>query len=155
MSELKPCPFCGSIPEVYDSETDDIREEDAHWVSVCCRKCGAEPFRHIYSDNVNEDTKQAYRDKCISKWNTRTRTERNGLNQEGGFMNSNELDGKMVDQIIFPNGEVLSVNEEMRLRYHYEFHGEYDDAWVIQVDNVGNETARHNVKFIESIIWSN
>jgi Lar family restriction alleviation protein len=71
MSELKPCPFCGSIPEVYDSETDDIREEDVHWVSVCC-KCGAEPFRHIYSDNVNEDTKQAYRDKCISKWNTRT-----------------------------------------------------------------------------------
>ena len=75
MSELKPCPFCGSIPEVYDSETDDIREEDAHWVSVCCRKCGAEPFRHIYSDNVNEDTKQAYRDKCISKWNTRTRAD--------------------------------------------------------------------------------
>ena len=69
-------------------------------------------------------------------------------------MNSSELDGKMVDQIIFPNGEVLSVNEEMRLRYHYEFHGEYDDAWVIQVDNDGNEIARHNVKFIESIIWS-
>jgi len=70
-------------------------------------------------------------------------------------MKSSELDGKMVDQIIFPNGDVLSVNEEMRLSYHYEFHGEYDDAWVIQIDNVGNETARHNVKFIESIIWSN
>jgi hypothetical protein len=70
-------------------------------------------------------------------------------------MKSSELDGKRVDQIMFTNGEVLSVSEEISMHYHYEFHGEYDDAWVIQVDNVGNETARHNVKFIESIIWSN
>jgi hypothetical protein len=65
-------------------------------------------------------------------------------------MNSSELDGRVVSGIVFPNGE---ERFGPGMVYHYEYHGEYDDAWVIVTEG-GVEAYRHNVKYLSSIVWA-
>lgn len=66
-------------------------------------------------------------------------------------MNST-LDGKQIDLISFPNGDCCRAINGSTLVYHYEYHGEYADAWVISIVE-GKEIVRYNAKFIESIVW--
>ena len=41
----------------------------------------------------------------------------------------------------------------LALMLTYAYHGEYYDAWVIQLDQDGNEKRRFNTKFIREIEW--
>lgn len=40
-----------------------------------------------------------------------------------------------------------------QMRYHQQNHGDHESAWVLEFDLVGREVARHNVRFLETIIW--
>lgn len=42
MSELKPCPFCGKMPEMRFRRKSETRDEIAGWFSVLCVECGTE-----------------------------------------------------------------------------------------------------------------
>lgn len=54
----KPCPFCGTIPAMYEKE--EMRIYFFH--TICCKKCGA---------NIQDSDKS----KVIEKWNRRYNDE--------------------------------------------------------------------------------
>lgn len=62
MDDLKPCPFCGCVAEVY-SATCRVPEEDgvsdAHWV-VDCRNCNGNVELHLSPEEA------------VAAWNTRS-----------------------------------------------------------------------------------
>jgi len=62
--------------------------------------------------------------------------------------------GMKVKAIYFPKGDRIFASEQETLETYSEHHGEYDLDWVIALRD-GKETARHNIKFIESIVWLN
>uniref|UniRef100_A0A6H1ZA13 Uncharacterized protein n=1 Tax=viral metagenome TaxID=1070528 RepID=A0A6H1ZA13_9ZZZZ len=66
---------------------------------------------------------------------------KNGLFAKSIWLPGNE--GR-ADGVIAKNGLILETLNE--------FHGEYDIDWIIQKEN-GVEVARHNTKYIETIIW--
>lgn len=70
------------------------------------------------------------------------------------------LQDKPVGSIRFGNqlpmeDPVIQSNLGMRgqMRYHEQNHGDHESAWVIETDADGKETARHNVRYLESIVW--
>jgi hypothetical protein len=62
------------------------------------------------------------------------------------------LDGRAIQRITLPDGESTTARDDLTLSLIYEYHGEYDDAWVVLCQG-GKELVRYNVKFIESIAW--
>lgn len=46
----------------------------------------------------------------------------------------------------------LTKTNERTMETLNEYHGEYDLDWVIEKIN-GKEIARHNTKYIETIVW--
>lgn len=53
-----------------------------------------------------------------------------------------------------PDGtqERLTANDKMTLRFLDEYLGDRNERWVLQIEN-GVEIARHNARFLESIVW--
>jgi hypothetical protein len=62
-------------------------------------------------------------------------------------------DSKRVAVINWPDGETLEGDNGVReLTCLYEYHGEYDDTWIVEKYE-GKEIALHNMKFIKSVVW--
>ena len=66
-------------------------------------------------------------------------------------MNIN-MDGKRVKTIIFPGDIELTRTIEKTLTLSATCHGDRDEFWIIECIE-GVETARHNCRLIESILW--
>lgn len=73
---------------------------------------------------------------------------------------SEPLQDKLIRSIRFGNQNpmedpVIQSNLGLRgqMRYHEQNHGDHESAWVIEPDNSGVEVARHNVRYLESIVW--
>lgn len=64
-------------------------------------------------------------------------------------MNAKELHGKPVRGMVSADG---SQRFSPGMVFHYEYHGEYDDAWVLVIEG-GREVERHNVRHLQSIFW--
>lgn len=62
--------------------------------------------------------------------------------------------GKKVATVYFGNGDKVSAPEAGgTLEILNESHGTYDMDWVVQKNGEGVETSRHNMTYVESIIW--
>lgn len=67
MEELKPCPFCGAIPELYD-----LRKENYNSLQIVCDNdsCHVQPEIYLSLEGYRkpiEDIKKI----IIGRWNTR------------------------------------------------------------------------------------
>ena len=65
---------------------------------------------------------------------------------------SKELDGKQVHRVWLSDGEESQFFGVYKAIYHYEYHGEYDDAWIVVYKN-GIESQRFNTRYLEGIEW--
>ena len=65
---------------------------------------------------------------------------------------SKGLDGNQVASLYFDTGETRSYAGIFTAFYHYEYHGEYDDAWVVVYKN-NVEIQRWNTRHIKGIEW--
>ena len=65
-----------------------------------------------------------------------------------------ELEGKKIQSIFFPDspGEKITCSDTVKLILHNDFHGDWDDSWVLVIEN-GKEIARHNTRYLSSICW--
>lgn len=63
-----------------------------------------------------------------------------------------KADGSLIEMLIFPNGEKISGINGFDIILQNEYHGEYDIDWAI-VRSGNIEQARHNLKYVESVIW--
>lgn len=64
MPELKPCPFCGGIPRLYEDTADSvgsIAADGGHYVGTCSSKCRVRFGGYFRSEQA-----------AIEAWNTRT-----------------------------------------------------------------------------------
>ena len=62
--------------------------------------------------------------------------------------------GRAIQTITWTDGRaVMSATEKSRLVFISEYHGDHDEDWVLVVEG-DKEMARHNTRFIESIIWA-
>ena len=61
--------------------------------------------------------------------------------------------GMKIREIYFPDGKSRGTDDNSRLETLSEFHGEYDIDWVVVIDVDGKEIARHNTRYVESIVW--
>lgn len=69
-----------------------------------------------------------------------------------GMMKSGDLNGKKIESVQWPDGEINRANNETEITYNYEYHGTYDDAWIVVTKN-GTEITRHNVQYVASLVW--
>lgn len=68
--------------------------------------------------------------------------------KEMGFEN-----GRKVRKVIFPNGDQLENAEHELICYvPSEFSNNDEGVWILGIRD-GREIERHNVKYIESIVW--
>jgi len=65
---------------------------------------------------------------------------------------SRELDKKQVRKIFFHDGEEAIYRKNLKAFYHYEYHGEFDDAWIVVFQN-NQEIHRWNTKLLLGIEW--
>lgn len=70
-----------------------------------------------------------------------------------------EMNGKKIRLVTWPDsgneqGRCLEANENKQLHLDASFHGDRDEFWVIESNSDGKEIARHNPKFIETLIWA-
>jgi hypothetical protein len=71
-------------------------------------------------------------------------------------MKTDELNGKLVGMIGFSNGETVSADKENELICDATDHGDRDEFWIVRRNRCGlMETARYNMRFVETIIWLN
>lgn len=65
-------------------------------------------------------------------------------------------DGSLIQKIYFPSdgyaSSQVSCSKTVEIILQNEFHGEYDIDWAI-VKRDGAEIVRHNLKYIQSIVW--
>lgn len=67
-------------------------------------------------------------------------------------------EGRAIKTLCWPDGggetgRVMFADAEITMAYHSKCHGDHDENWVLVMKG-GVETARHNTRFIESIIWA-
>jgi len=62
---------------------------------------------------------------------------------------------KEVREIYWPgkDGGKKSNGEGDRLIFRTFSFGDHDESWVIVENKYGEETARHNARYLESIVW--
>ena len=66
---------------------------------------------------------------------------------------SRESNGKQVHRVWLSGGEESQFFGEYKAFYHYEYHGEYDDAWIVVYKN-DIEAQRLNTRYLEGIEWA-
>jgi hypothetical protein len=67
-----------------------------------------------------------------------------------------KLNGRKARAIYWPGEDTHQLTAkagECTLVCECSFHGEYDSMWIVVLDAKGNETARYNAKYLESIMW--
>lgn len=76
MSELKPCPFCGSKDIRFSAKTTTIRFERAYHFAMYCRKCNCYGARvlwkhdgKIYRGDIGEN--EEFKKWAAEAWNRR------------------------------------------------------------------------------------
>lgn len=67
------------------------------------------------------------------------------------------MHGKKIEAVWWPDnatetGRNLSSKEGIELELSVTYHGDHDEIWIIEKSH-GAEIARHNPRFVESIIW--
>jgi hypothetical protein len=74
---------------------------------------------------------------------------------------SADLHGKKIHSILLAAGgppELIWVDKEFGtisdMVYHFGFHGQYDDSWIIVLDKNGNELQRYNGHYVACITWA-
>ncbi len=65
--------------------------------------------------------------------------------------------GDKVERIYWPSKETgqqesLVASATDTLTYHEEYHGDHSTCWIIAHVG-GKEAARHNIRFLETIVW--
>lgn len=65
--ELGPCPWCGTVPEIYDTD-ELIADEDGDWAGIRCKTCGA------FGPSIRTDGREFADcvDDVAAAWNRRT-----------------------------------------------------------------------------------
>jgi hypothetical protein len=62
-------------------------------------------------------------------------------------------DGRSIHSIYFPNGDCVIAGNNETLEIQNDYHGDYCIDWAILTRN-GDEIARYNCRFIETIRWA-
>jgi hypothetical protein len=68
-------------------------------------------------------------------------------------MNLSEQHGKEVETFSHPQGAEIRAAEGQKLLFVSEYHGTYDDQWIVVMDEAGNELQRHNVSQLACWQW--
>lgn len=69
------------------------------------------------------------------------------------------MDGKSIDGIYWPDTndgqrhQIFAPDTQYDLHLSVTHHGDHDEIWVIQSIN-GKEVARHNPRYLETIVWT-
>ena len=71
---------------------------------------------------------------------------------------NDEMDGKKVKAIYWPDGanetgRELCAKDGRELVYRHQYLGDHSECWVVMIED-GKEVARHNTRFVESIVWA-
>lgn len=72
---------------------------------------------------------------------------------------NNTHEGKRIKAITWPDSESEQgrcIRETLTCHIYIEksFCGDHEDWWAVEHNKKGQETARHNLRYVESIIWS-
>ena len=68
-------------------------------------------------------------------------------------MSLNHKNNRLVKCIYISNNEIRSgLNSGITLMFESAYHGDRDEHWILEIV-AGKEIARHNVRYIETIIW--
>ena len=70
-TELKPCPFCGTIPQIKIHPLPHYK--GCYTADISCQKCGCHITLHN-NDTINRTLTQAVQS-AVNTWNTRKETE--------------------------------------------------------------------------------
>jgi len=64
------------------------------------------------------------------------------------------IDGSKVKTIVFQGVEpgMIHADENRELILRIFYYGDRDEIWIHEIVD-GKETQRHNVKYLESIVW--
>jgi len=70
------------------------------------------------------------------------------------------LNGKVIEAVYFPDSGneagrrvKYDIDANVSLRLHAEYLGDRTEAWIVVTRN-GEEDARHNARYAESIVWA-
>jgi hypothetical protein len=68
-----------------------------------------------------------------------------------------ELHGKKIASVWWPDtdteqGRHLRANDGRDLNLSVTHHGDHDEVWIVESKG-GREVARHNPRYVESIVW--
>lgn len=86
-NKLKPCPFCGTIPEFIVTATGENRDQQMIYFTIKCGKCGTEAptsrsDKYFVGVRLNSDgeieTLNDRRKDLVTLWNGRNTDERTG-----------------------------------------------------------------------------
>lgn len=74
-------------------------------------------------------------------------------------MSLNDDAGRKIKEVRWPPnadndpGDRIIADGENEILWVNSFHGDHDKDWIVQTKG-GKEIARHNPRYIESIIWA-
>ncbi|MCP5014288.1 MAG: hypothetical protein GY938_03285 [Ketobacter sp.] len=68
-------------------------------------------------------------------------------------MNTKLMNGKLIRNIYWPNGEKVEASDNIGLHMSATYHGDRDEFWIVQTDNKGREHVRYNPRCVESFAW--
>jgi len=66
-----------------------------------------------------------------------------------------EMNGKQVQCIVWENADgeqTVTAKGQVTLMLSATYHGDRDEFWIIQFEDMV-EVARHNCKYIASVVW--
>ena len=69
------------------------------------------------------------------------------------------LNGRKVYAVWWPDvkgnkGVLIKSGRNRILEMSCSHHGDHDEFWIIEMNADRKELARHNVKYVESIVWN-
>lgn len=67
--------------------------------------------------------------------------------------NWQDLSGKKAHTLIFPDSGTVYPQDGGSIVCRYEYMGNHSVVFMVEVSANGQEIARHNIQFIESILW--